>query len=512
MSINLLTHGIAILELEPQEPNGYICTDDANPDGYPCSPEDFCDIDSITYEVNFDASDENIYNWYTRLGLVCKPHGATAKIGISCMVGIFLGVLIIPRLGDLIGRKPVFWTSLWVSIAPLVVVAFTSSLLVIDIAAFLAGPCIIARMSCGFLMLMEHMPRKHQAKVGAVIMVSEGLCQVLWVFYLSVISKDTFKFIYFAVALNVISAIGTYWIPESPRYLYGINDLEKCREVFTYLARCNGVADYQPPSFDVDFEIMVENLDGDSNSRPTERKTHGSEGGGNFDSLLSKRDRNTASSPNKKDDAEEGGNDRKTTTMGRYMTVSKAANLNIREETSINRLTKRETVAYMHATVTGIRKTGSVWVIGADRTQSIALDEIFSKKPVYDGVERSTMALRNTKSNLRDTGIAGNSDEEDDIIEVPTSVMRGNGLCQGRTGVNLFLMVILWVTSCVSYGMINIYMKYIPGTIYLNFTIAGLSEIMAHITVGVFYIKLTPRWTFFLGYSIAAVGGIFLIF
>ena len=91
-------------------------------------------------------------------------------------------------------------------------------------------------------------------------------------------------------------------------------------------------------------------------------------------------------------------------------------------------------------------------------------------------------------------------------------MMRGNGLFKGRTGINLAIMVCLWIVSCTSYGMINIYMKYVPGTIYLNFTIAGMSEILAHITVGVFYVKLTPRWTFFIGYTLAVIGGICLIF
>ena len=59
-------------------------------------------------------------------------------------------------------------------------------------------------------------------------MVSEGLCQVLWVFFLTVISKDTFYFMYFALSLNVLTAIACYWVPESPRYLYGVNNLERC--------------------------------------------------------------------------------------------------------------------------------------------------------------------------------------------------------------------------------------------------------------------------------------------
>lgn len=160
MSCNLLTHGIAILELPPVEP-GFICTTDTDPVGYVCAPADFCDNSSITYTVDFAASNENVYNWYTKLGLVCLPKSATSKIAIACMVGIFLGVLVIPRLGDLVGRKPVFYAALIGSIPCLILVTFTSRLLWIDIGAFIAGPCIIARMSCGFIMLMEHMPKKH---------------------------------------------------------------------------------------------------------------------------------------------------------------------------------------------------------------------------------------------------------------------------------------------------------------------------------------------------------------
>ena len=125
--------------------------------------------------------------------------------------------------------------------------------------------------------------------------------------------------------------------------------------------------------------------------------------------------------------------------MGRYMTVSNIkGNQNIREGgTSVNRLTKRETVAYMHATVTGIRQSAHLWVIGADKTQSIAIDEIFSKKPIHDGVKRSTMTLRNTRvtqAHLQNspsgTGVFGQDDTAAvEEIEVPTSMMRSNGLC-----------------------------------------------------------------------------------
>ena len=73
MSVNLLTHGIAILELAPVEPNGYLCTNKATGIVSGCSPDDWCGNDMVTSEVNYAADPANIYNWYTKLELACKP-------------------------------------------------------------------------------------------------------------------------------------------------------------------------------------------------------------------------------------------------------------------------------------------------------------------------------------------------------------------------------------------------------------------------------------------------------
>ena len=313
LSMNLLTHGIAVLELAVKGPDdkvtgdGYLCTYDGTDVQVDCSPDDFCGRDDVTYEVNFDANDENLYNWYTKLDLVCKDKNATAWIGRLCAIGIFLGVLVIPRIGDLIGRKPMFMGSMILSIPVLAIVSFTKNLTLLYVAVFFAGPAIIGRMACGFLMLMEHMTRPNQAKIGAVIMVFEGLGQVIWVFYLTCISKNTDYFTYFALAINIVTCICLFWVPESPRYLYGINELEKCKETLKYIAAKNGVTNYEAPVFEADYEITVENVDADGTlaSRPSNMGPADSKGNkdnskmdgnenSNFDSLLTERDRTTA--------------------------------------------------------------------------------------------------------------------------------------------------------------------------------------------------------------------------
>lgn len=72
-------------------------------------------------------------------------------------------------------------------------------------------------------------------------MVFEGLILIFWVIYLTTISRNAFGFIYFAVGLNIIAALGFTICPESPRYLYGINQLEKCKAVLQRIAKFNGV-------------------------------------------------------------------------------------------------------------------------------------------------------------------------------------------------------------------------------------------------------------------------------
>jgi hypothetical protein len=73
-------------------------------------------------------------------------------------------------------------------------------------------------------------------------------------------------------------------------------------------------------------------------------------------------------------------------------------------------------------------------------------------------------------------------------------------------------MMWMWSATIVDYFVINIYLKYIPGSEFLNQTIAGISEIAAHIVVGALITKLTPKYMFLIGYVMTALGGAALIF
>jgi hypothetical protein len=78
-------------------------------------------------------------------------------------------------------------------------------------------------------------------------------------------------------------------------------------------------------------------------------------------------------------------------------------------------------------------------------------------------------------------------DENEELVVIPINVTRGKGLCKGEILTVLILMIVMWICTSVNYQLINIYLKYIPGSEFLNFTIAGVAEIAAHLTVGLLF-------------------------
>jgi hypothetical protein len=107
--------------------------------------------------------------------------------------------------------------------------ATVDTLIGIYIVASFLGPCVIGRMSCGFLLLMELVPKRFQTAVGTALLVAEGSCLIIWTIYFAWIGRDAFYFIYFAVGLNVIGVVGGFFLVESPRYLFGMENFDKCR-------------------------------------------------------------------------------------------------------------------------------------------------------------------------------------------------------------------------------------------------------------------------------------------
>lgn len=76
----------------------------------------------------------------------------------------------------------------------------------------------------------------------------------------------------------------------------------------------------------------------------------------------------------------------------------------------------------------------------------------------------------------------------------------------------MIIMIILWITTSVNFMIINLYLKYIPGGVYLNFTVAAVSEMVANLIAGILFTKFGPNVCYIFGFAMALIGGACLIF
>lgn len=142
-----------------------------------------------------------------------------------------VGCTFIPRMGDIYGRKKIYTAAIFAQIPIYFIAGYFSNIYLIYFAAFLLGPTVIARMACGFLLIMEQVPSKYQTAVGASIMIGEGMCQLIWTAYFVWISNNAFMFIWGLIVFTCVIAILTLFVAESPKWLFGVEQYDECRRV-----------------------------------------------------------------------------------------------------------------------------------------------------------------------------------------------------------------------------------------------------------------------------------------
>ena len=67
--------------------------------------------------------------------------------------------------------------------------------------------------------------------------------------------------------------------------------------------------------------------------------------------------------------------------------------------------------------------------------------------------------------------------KDEDVVEVDPQVTRCSGLCAGVTRTNLFVMLWIWATSTTCFEMLNLYIRLLPGDVFLNFALSGVAEL-----------------------------------
>jgi hypothetical protein len=127
----------------------------------------FCDTNLFRRPV-WDAS-TSLHNLYEQLDLACESKAKIGLIGSSIYIGWTTSSFILPRVADIMGRKPVVCISMLIQTIAFIGIFFTDSINLAYFFMFLFGAASVGRTSISFLYLMEVLPKAQQILVGTIL-------------------------------------------------------------------------------------------------------------------------------------------------------------------------------------------------------------------------------------------------------------------------------------------------------------------------------------------------------
>jgi len=128
---------------------------------------------------------------------------------------------------------------------------------VIYILCFWLGVALIGRFTCGFVLLTELVNDRHATFVGTALMVGDGSATLYLTFYYRFISQNSNPTMWAGFALNVVTFIAFFYVPESPKWLVSMKQYNKARHAIQRIARFNGVTNCKIRSFKQEEDARV---------------------------------------------------------------------------------------------------------------------------------------------------------------------------------------------------------------------------------------------------------------
>ncbi len=165
-------------------------------------------------------------------------------LGALAFLGAALSCFFAPALGDKYGRYIVWFTTITCQLPLYVMANVTSHVGVVYVACFYLGMGLIGRFACGFVMVTETLPKKHQAFAGTAMMIGDVVATLYISFFLRYISSEASIILWIGFALNILGCIMAYWLVESPAWLVSVNRKEEAIEKLNYIAKFNRVPDF----------------------------------------------------------------------------------------------------------------------------------------------------------------------------------------------------------------------------------------------------------------------------
>lgn len=225
MMPGMTVYPIAFYELLPQYEckNGDIWTE--------CSQEDFCLDNKLDPTVDFRVKESlySIDNWVKQYNLTCSSRKTIGSIGTLYFLGMILGSLVVPKLSDVYGRKPIVLVATVVQILALCMNLLGTDINMLLLMHFCQGVSWCGRGTVGYMMMMENVPKSKAVTATTAYYIGNCQAILMALVYFRFMGKDWRVPYAFATIALLPALIHLCLIPETPKYLYGKKKFKECR-------------------------------------------------------------------------------------------------------------------------------------------------------------------------------------------------------------------------------------------------------------------------------------------
>jgi len=176
------------------------------------------------------SSTRTLINWVDRLHLICEPSWKIGLIGSMYLLGWAIGCLIIPRLGDLYGRKIPYISSVGPSLLVHLGLILSQNIYLTMVLFLLLGLTCPGKSNICYVYLLELVPSKMQTYAGTALLFADGSTMIFLSLYFRFISKNWLGFQIFALCFTSLAFLVTLLAPESPKYLFSYKKYKEARK------------------------------------------------------------------------------------------------------------------------------------------------------------------------------------------------------------------------------------------------------------------------------------------
>ncbi|CDW81726.1 solute carrier family member 5 [Stylonychia lemnae] len=249
LSNGYIFYSLTYLELFPD----YICP------AYnkKCTYKDRCDDKSIPIDW---SSDRSLDNWVALYNLECADSVQIGLLGSMYFAGWCIACIVVPRLGDIYGRRLPCRISAIIACAVYLTIVLSKNLNLTIAMFFFLGSTQPGKSNIAYIYMLELIPSKFGTYLSTLACIADGFTTILISLYFRFVSINWIYFQIFGLSMTFVSCFALFFLPESPKYLWSAKKFKEARESLAFIAKFNKKTSFTK-KFKFETEIQDEMVD-----------------------------------------------------------------------------------------------------------------------------------------------------------------------------------------------------------------------------------------------------------